>query len=499
MRFISKKGGVILKIVAAVAFVLLVISIELPRRMWNEQADRKELARKRMIEMSDCEILYMQEKGSFSKDLKEVFDYAVNFNDLKLNAPDVDIEILDIDTSKVRVSFTQVKHFSDLNVLTDGTTKPDNIEDKSKFTEFLGILGCPNPEIIMDSDADQIEMFLKDNKHKDFYRSLKEKYYKSSENETEVLYNVGKSVTIDLLPRNPKLNLKAQKITLSSPSHIEAIANYKGKKDIFWDFISKEKITISVDKDTNLVEQKVNMARYVFSDIENDNTPYLCPSTLDPFKVSFNLTAKVGMTVTFFNKASKKVAALIKDREVTDLTENTTVKNYFLNIVKLKSERKVAELVREYEMDGDSTYSTDEAKRKLFTKYFAEQLRDLVSKDQYDDKIEKSIDSPDYESEKNFSETNRFKILFDSNPGSDVAEEMKKDTNIKFLTDIAFVYNTEIIKIDTVSVKIESPINENSTFKGYERGLFQKKFLFGIEDDENAGYVDNGSPSWKTE
>lgn len=499
MRFMSKKGGITLKIVAVVAFILLVMSIELPRRMWNEQADRKELARKRMVEMSDCEVLYMQEKGSFSKNLKEVFDYAVNFNELKLNAPDVDIEILDIDTSKVRVSFTQVKHFSDLNVLTNGTTKPENIEDKKIFTEFLGVLGCPNPEIVMDSDADQIEIFLRDNKHKDFYRSLKEKYYKSSENETEVLYNVGKSVTIDLLPRNPKLNLKAQKIMLSSPSPIEAVANYKGTKDIFWDFISKDKIIIKVEKDPNLIEQEVNMARYVFTDIENDKTPYLCPSTLDPFKVNFNLTAKVGMTVSFFNKASKKIAAIIKDREVIDITDNETVKNYFLNIVKLKAERKVADMVREYEMDGDSTYSTDEAKRELFSKYFAEQLKDLVSKDQYDDKMEKSIDLPDYESEKNFSENERFKILFDSNPGLDVAEEMKKDTNIKYLSDIAFIYGTEILKIDTISVKIESPIDENSTFKGYERNLFEKKILFGIEDDGNAGYVDNGSTSWKTE
>jgi len=499
MRFISKKGGIILKIVAAVAFILLVLSIEIPRRMWNEQTERKELARKRMLEMSDCEFLYRQEKGSFDKDLKKVFDYAVNFNELQLNAPDIDIEVLDVDTSKVRVSFTQVKHFSDLNVLTNGTTKPENIEDKKKFTEFLGILGCPNPEIIMDSNADQIEMLLRDNKHKDFYRSLKEKYYKSSENETEFIYNVGKVITIDLLPKNPKLNLKAQKITLSSPSVIEAIANYKGTKDIFWDFLSKDKINININKDSTLFVQKVNMARYVFSDIENDNTPYLCPSTLEPFVVNFNLTAKVGMTVTFFNKASKKIAAIIKDKDAVDITDNETVKNYFLNIVKLKAERKVADLVREYEMDGDSTYSTDDEKRKLFTKYFAEQLRDLVSKDHYDDKMERSIDSPDYESEKNFSETNRFKILFDSNPGSDVAEEMKKDTNIKFLSDIAYVFNTEIIKIDTVSVKVGSPINENSTFKGYERNLFEKKILFGIEDDGNTGYVDNGSPSWKTE
>jgi hypothetical protein len=499
MRFRSKKGGVVLKIVAVVAFILLVMSIEVPRRMWSEQAERKELARKRMVEMSDCEILYMQEKGSFGKDLKEVFNYAQNFNNLKLNAPDIDIEILDIDTTRIRLSFTQVKHFSDLSVLTNGVKEPENIEAKGKFIEFLAGIGCPTPDIVMDSDAEQIEILLKTNPHKDFYRSLKEKYYKSSENETEVLYNAGKSATIELKLRNPKLNLKSQKIILSSPSNINAVANYKGKKEIFWDFVSKDKIQIEIKKDPALVEQNVNMAKYVFTDIEEDKTPYLCPSTLDPFKVNFNLSAQVGMSVTFFSKDSKKLGNLTKDKEVINLTDNSTVQNYFLNVAKLKTERKVSDLVREYEMDGDSTYSSDKAKSELFVKFFEEQLRDLVAKEHLTDELKKSIDSPDYESEKRFSKIERFKVLFEANPGYDVAEEIKKEANKKHLSNVSFFYNTEIIKIDTVSVRIQSPINENSEFRGYERGFFQKKFLFGIADDENAGYVDNGSPSWRTE
>jgi len=467
--------------------------------MWNEQSERKDLARKRMVEMSDCEILYMQEKGSFSKNLQEVFDYAVGFNNLRLNAPDIDIEVLDIDTTRIRLSFTQVKHFSDLNVLTNGSAKPENIEDKEKYIEFLGSIGCPTPDIVMNSSAEEIELLLKNNRYKDFYRSLKEKYYKSSENETEVLYDAGKSVTVDLLLRNPKLNLKSQKVVLTSPSNIQAVANYKGKKDIFWDFISKDRINFEVKTDSALITQRVNMANYVFTDIETDKTPYLCPSTLDPFKVNFNLSAQVGMSVTFFNKNSKKVKELTKDKEVIDLTDNSTVQNYFVNTVRLKTERKVADFVREYEMDGDSTYSNDEAKKELFVKFFAEQLKDIVSKEHLSDELKKSIDSPDYESEKNFSEKERFRILFESNPGYEASEELKKESNKQLLSDIAFFYETQIIKVDTVSVKIESPINENSVFKGYERSLFRKKFLFGIADDENAGYVDNGSPSWRTE
>jgi len=498
MRLKSQKGGVVLRIVAVLSCILLVLAIEVPKRSWKQQTERRDIARNRMLEMSDCEIVYMQEAGSFSKDLKAVYEYADKCNTLRVSAPDIEIEILDIDTTSVRISFSALKHFKDLDVVPKGQ-ELENIENKQKFIAFMESINCPTAELVMDSDAEQIDLLLKDNPNKNFYRSLKEKFYKSSENDTEVLYNAGRNISITLKGRNPKLALKSNTIRLSSNSNIQAIANYKGKKDIFWDFVSKDKITVDYNKDPALDEQMVNMAQYVFSDTEKDPTPYLCPSTLEPFAVNFNLSAQVGMSVAFFRNDYKDKAVLTKDKTVYPLTDNPTIQNYFLNIVKSKSERKVADLVREYEMDGDSTYSSDKAKAELFTKYFAEQLKELTAKEPVIDEVKKSIDSPDFESEAKFSEKERFGILFDASPGEQVAEEMKKEQNLKSLADISFFYNTEIIKIDTISVKITSPVNEKSVFNGYKRNFFQNKWLFGTDDDENAGYVDNGSPSWKTE
>jgi len=498
MRLKSQKGGIILKIVAVLSCILLILAIEVPKRSWKQQADRRDLARNRMLEMSDCEIVYMQEANSFSKDLKAVFDFAYKCNTLKVSAPDVDIEVLDIDTTSVRVSFSALKHFEDLDVVPNGQ-ELENIEKKENFIAFLESINCPTAELVMESDAEQIDMLLKDNPKKDFYRGLKEKFYKSSENETEVLYNAGRNISITLKGKNPKLTLKSNTIKLSSKSNIQAIANYKGKKDIFWDFVSKDKITVDFKKDPALEEQMVNMAQYVFSDIEKDPTPYLCPSTLDPFDVNFNLSAQVGMNVTFFRNDYKAKDAITKDKTVSSLKDNPVIQNYILNIVKSKSERKVTDLVREYEMDGDSTYSSEAAKAGLFSKFFAEQLKELTAKEPLVDEVKKSIDSPDYESETKFSEKERFGILFEATPGEQVTEEIKKEINIKSLSEISFFYSTEVLRIDTISVKISSPIKENSIFNGYQRNFFQNKWLFGIDDDENAGYVDNGSPSWKTE
>ena len=61
MRLKSQKGGIILKIVAVLSCILLILAIEVPKRSWKQQADRRDLARNRMLEMSDCEIVYMQE------------------------------------------------------------------------------------------------------------------------------------------------------------------------------------------------------------------------------------------------------------------------------------------------------------------------------------------------------------------------------------------------------------------------------------------------------
>lgn len=499
MRFRSKKGGMILKILSVIAFILLVLSIEVPRRAWNEQAKRTDLARKRMMEMSDCEIVYLQEKGSFSKDLKAVYDYAVNFDSLMVSRPDIDIEILDVDTTKVRVSFTQVKHFKDLNVVPKGRADLDNIEDKAKFTSYLESVGCPTASLIMESDAEEIEMLLKGETYKDHYRWLKEKFYKSSENETEKLFNGGKDISVTLQLRNPNLGLKSYNVHLSSRSNILAVANYKSEKDIYWDFISKDQIDLVMEKDETPEVQFVNMGRYVFPDFETDKTPYLCPSTLDQFKVSFNLSAQVGMNITFLKNDMEKFDDLTLNKEVIKLTDNQILSNYYLNTVKLRAERNVADFVREYEMDGDSTYSSEEQKTELFKRFFAERMNDFVANEPHKDELKKTIDSPESESEKRFSEQERFKLLFSANPGAAVSEEMKKEENKESLSNISCFYDTEILQIDTVSVKIQSPIDENSEFKGYSRNLLQKKFLFGIDDDKNAGYVDNGTPSWRNE
>lgn len=498
MRLKSQKGGIVLRIIAVLSLVLLILSIEVPKKSWEDQEKRIAKARTRMLEMSDCEIVYMQEAGSYSKDLKKIFDFATNCNTLKVSAPDIDIEVLDIDTTSLRISFTAVKHFKDLDVKPEGK-ELENIETKTAFIAFMESINCPTADIIMESDAEQIDMLLKDNPKKAFYRSLKEKFYKSSENDTEVLYNIGRNITVNLLSRNPNLTLKSNVIKLSSNSNIMAVANYKSKKDIYWDFISKDKIEINFKKDPALEEQAVNMAEYVFSDLENDKTPYLCPSTLEQFLVNFNLSAKVGMNISFFRNDYKDKAALTQGKTVLKLTDNPAIQNYFLSIAKTKTERKVSDMVREYEMDGDSTYSSDKAKAELFSKFFAEQIKELVAKEPLTEKSEKDIDAPDFESEVKFSEKERFAILFDSSPGEQVAEELKKEENTKSLSDISCFYSTEIMKTDTISVKIASPVNKNSVFKGYERNFLQNRMLFGIEDDENAGYIDNGTPTWKTE
>jgi len=496
MSFKSQKGGIILIIVAVLILILLVMSVQVPKKQWEEQAKRTEIARSRMLAMSDCEILYKQETGNFDKDLNKVYEFATNYNDLKMGAPDIDIEVLDMDSTSIRLSFTDITHFKDFNAVPEGQTL-DNIETKDKYTAYLSGIGCPDAEVVMESDAAQIDELLKENPHKIFYRSLKEKFYKSSENTTEVLYNAGKNVSVDIQTRNPNLTLKSQTIKLTSTSDILAIANYKSKKDVFWDFVSKDKISVSLNKNEALEEQSVNMAQYVFSNIYEDTTPYLCPSTLEQFNVSYNLMATVSMNVTFFKNDTKDLANITKGKNVHKVTDNPFVQNYFLNIVKAKAERKVTELVREYEMDGDSTYSSEKAKSELFSKFFAEQLTEVVKEPLVDEVKDKTIESPDTESDVRFSEEERFKILFDANPGEQVAEEIKKEINAISLSQISCFYSTNIVKTETSSVKIESPINENSVFKGYTRGLFQNKMLFGIDDDENAGYVDDGEPSWK--
>ena len=492
----SRKGNVVLKTLSVIAFILLVLSIEIPRRAWNKQADRQELAQKRMMDMSDFEVVYMQETEKFSKNLKEVFDFAMNYDTLKVSAPDIEVEVLTLDSSHIRISFSDYSHIEDLDVKNVVKKELENIEDKTKFIAFMKSIGCPKPEEVMNADVKEIEVLLEGNLHKDFYRSLKQKYYLASENDNEVIYNGGRDLSVTLKNRNPKLKLRSNSYKLSSTSNIELIANYKGDKDIYWDFISREKINIEYTPDTELDLQYVNMATYLLKDIETDKTPYMCPSTLDPFVIDFNLIAKIGMNIEFFRGEN---SGTLKDVEPQKLLDNEKIKNYFLNIAKLKSERKVADFVREYEMDGDSTYSGQNQKDSLFSDFFAGYLEDVAKEAQLADANTNSISSLDKNQEKNFSEEKRFDVLFQSNLAAIVANEMDKEDNAKLLEDISFSYTTDIIKIDTVSVKITSPINKNSEFKGYTRNLLEKKFLFGIRNDVNAGFVDNGSSSWKNE
>ncbi|MDA3838026.1 MAG: hypothetical protein PF574_03480 [Candidatus Delongbacteria bacterium] len=492
----SRKGNIVLKILSVIAFLLLVLSIEIPRRAWNQQVERQEFSQKRMMQMSDLEVVYMQETNHFSKDLKKIYDYAIKNDSLQVSAPDIEIEILTMDSTHIRISYSDYSHIEDLDVENVVKKTLENIEDKTKFIAFMKSIGCPTPEEVMDADIDEIEILLKGNLHKDFYRSLKQRYYLARENDNEHIYDGGKDLNITLKNKNPKLKLRSNSIKLSSPSNIETIAIYSGEKDIYWDFISREKISIVKNYDPELDLQHVNIGRYLLQDIETDKTPYLCPSTLDPYLVDFNLIAKVGMNIEFFK--GENTGELI-DIESEKLIDNEKIKNYFLNIAKLKSERVVADFVREYEMDGDSTYSSQEQQDSLFSKFFAEYLRDVAKKAPLADAITNSISSLEKDQEKNFSEEAMFDLLFRSSMAEIVINEISKENNTKALEELSFAYTTSIIKVDTVSVKISSPINKNSQFKGYSRNFFEKQFLFGIEDDVNAGSIDNGTSSWKSE
>jgi hypothetical protein len=497
MMFVtSRKGNIVLKILSVIAFILLVLSIEIPRRAWNQQVERQELAQKRMMEMSDLEVVYMQETGHFSKDLKSIYDYAIKNDSLLVSARDIELEILNMDSTHLRISFSDYSHIEDLDVKNVVKKNLDNIEDKNKFIDFIKSIGCPKPEEVMNADVKEIEELLKGNLHKDFYRSLKEKYYLARENDNEHIYNGGKDLIISLKNRNPKLKLRSNSIKLASSSNIEIVANYKGDKDIYWDFISREKIRIVKYKNPELDLQYVNMAKFLLKDVDTDKTPYLCPSTLDPYIVDFNLIAKVGMNIEFFRGEN---TGDLKDIEPQKLLDNEKIQNYFLNIAKLKSERVVADFVREYEMDGDSTYSSKDQQDSLFRKFFAEYLEDVAKEAPLADANTNSISSLEKHQEKSFSEEERFILLFNSNMADIVMNEIGKKNNAKALEDISFAYTTSIIKVDTVSVKITSPINSKSVFKGYTRNFLEKKFLFGIADDVNAGFVDNGSSSWKSE
>ena len=443
----NKKGSILLKILSAAAILLLWFSIETPRSMWLEQKEREEIAQNRMISMSELETIYMQETGHFSENVKDLYNYAVDFDTLLVGAPELELEIMTLDTSKIRISFNDYDRVEDLNVVRADGAKLKAIESNT----------------------------VKAN---------------------ETLYNVGNEITVSLKMKDKNLNLHSHQIKINSTSSIEAVAKYKGDKDIYWDFAAKNgKLTFEKVIIPEYEEQRVNMARYILNDFDHDKTPYLCPSTNEPFRVTFNLNAKIYLKINFF-KGDNKDESLM-NQTVLNITDNEKVKNYFLNIANLKAERKVSDLVREYEMDADSTYSKQEAKDSLFAAYFKEYLKTSAIKEAVTDSISKSLSATNLDQDIKFSEEKRFNTLFALNLAEKVTKQLDDQENINYLNTIKCVYKTGIVNIDTVSVKIESPINEKSVFKGYQRTLLQK--YFGVEDDQNHGFVDNNRPSWKKE
>ena len=441
MAEFTKKGNIVVKIVILALGFLLLMAVLVPRKMWEEQKQRTDLAHARMVDMADCQVIYMQEKGSFDKDLEKVYKYSVA-NEMVVGAPELEIEILELDTSAIRLSFTDRDHIEDLKVLTPVMTKA--------------------------------EKQLKKN---------------------EVVYNPVNKISFTLKNLDSKIGLKTDTVSMSSDAPIAVKAFYKGTSDIYWEVRSESKINFTINKAP--VEQKVNIARYVLSDFENDKTPYLCPSTLSQFNTEFNLNAKIYMRVKFFKGDINE--GLLGDKTPVKVTGNETLKNYFLNIAKLKAERMVGDMVREYELEGDSTHSSDSAKAILFSAKFKEYLTNAGNEEAVIDSISSSLSSIDTDMGKNFSEEKRFENLFASSPGENVLAEMKKAENIAELEKFNVVYSTRTGKIDTVSVKISSPITDNSEFKGVSRGFFETEAVFGVKDDVNHGYVDNGRPNWKKE
>lgn len=493
----NMKGGVLLKILIVAACILLILSVEVPRRMWNAQKEREALAHERMVSMNDCQLVYRQETNHFNKDLKKVYDF-VNNNLLKVNAADIELEFLTVDSTNLRISFNDYKHIADLDV-------------------------------------------------KDLKGQPPVKSAEQGISDYDIIHDPVKGFVIGLKNKDSKLGLASGQVTLTSESPITATARYKKKDDIYWDFESKTPIrtvvrklyTISQDLETektksfltengfnfskesmygknNLVwltfdeykmvdgelgednklteTQKVHMGRYVLSDPEDDE-PYLCPSTRDPFKVSYNLAASVGMKVSFFK--GDKVPEGYENELAQPVSSNDKVKEFFKSIVRRKAERSVTDFVREYEIDGDSSYSSDEKKTELFGKYVTEWLQENGSKEPISEQDKKSLNSTDKEYNKDFSKEMRFNKFFGTPAGEKIDNEINKPENVELLSQFNYVYQTFINKIDTVSVKLECPIDENSSFSGIKRNFLQKMSVFGIDNDDNHGYIDDGRVSWK--
>jgi len=491
----TRKGGIILKILAVLALLLMIIAIQVPQKMWAEQTAREELARKRMLDMNECEIAYMQEVGSYEKDLKKVYDYITTHN-MALGAPEIETEILAIDTSSMRLNINDYKHCKDLSVVR---------ADKEELVKLPGLITRPN----------------------------------------EHHYYCGNEVVIRAMLRDEKLGLYSDYITLKADDSIKAVAVYKNEKDIFWDFSAAGKIKFTRNKvyslqagkdqaaivsyfnskkieivksidganqlvflnDAQLAElsasfdptaylqeaQSVSMARYLLTDIDTDTEPYLCPSTKDPFKVNFNLSGKFFLKVKFFNADTK--GAVTGDL----ISGNEKAYNFFLNMVKLKADRKVNDFVREKEIEGDKSFSSQAKKDELFAKHFNEFLSSGLKDAAISDSISNTLTATDETQEQDFSDEKKMEILFTASPGELALSESKKPANAALLNKVLFSMKIGSDKVDVTSLKISSPITETSTFRGYTRSFLQSRSLFGVSDDKNHGFVDNGRASWKKE
>ncbi|MBN1969563.1 MAG: hypothetical protein JW870_09370 [Candidatus Delongbacteria bacterium] len=440
----NRKGGIILKLLVACALVLLFLSIDIPRRMWNEKLERTKIAHERMKTMFNLSILYMQETGSYNGDLKEVYDFAVNYDTLKVNAPEIETEILDLDTNQIRIDFNDYKRISDL-VVTDA-----------------------NGNFIQKIEKDSLKIY-------------------------QTAYAGSKELNVTLKLRDSKLGLTPDVIKLTCEEPIKVIANRKTEKDIYWDFYANKRIDQERIKPESII-QKVNMARYVIDEMK-DTEPYLCPSTKEKFNVNFNLSAKVKMDLEFSLKEDFDTL-LFADRSFEKITSNENLLNFFLEKVSLKSTNAVADFVREHEVDGDSTYSNDKSKDSLFNIFFVDKVEEVLKNENWKETENRNLRSIDTDKEKNFSPEKQFNLFFSVTLPAKVQPLLSNEKVANKLSMINVIYNTQIYDIDTLSVKISSPITENSVFRGYERNALESKSVFGVEDDENHGYIDDGDESW---
>lgn len=491
----TRKGGIILKILALLAFLLMVIAILIPKKMWEEQTKRTEIAHKRMLDMNECEIAYMQENGTYEKDLKKVYDYIATHT-MGVGAPEMETEILAVDSTSFRASFSDIKHVKDITAI-----RTDNQE----LVRLPGLATRPY----------------------------------------EHLFYCGSEIKIALIMKDEKLDLYSDYLLASSSDSIFANAIYKNEKEIIWEFSSKSKFTMTKYKayslqagknlepvlnhfagkkievkksadglnqvvflsDGQMSEfssyfdpaaflqeaQNVSMSRYLLTDVDNDKEPYLCPSTLDNFKVNYNLSGKFYLKVKFFRGETEGYSKGEK------LASNEQAKNYFINMVKLKAERKMNDFIREKEVEGDSSLSKPDKKNALFAKYFNEFIAIGLKEGAISDSISNTLTALDETQEQDFSEEKKLNILFNVAPGELALSEAAKPENAALINSVLFTMSQGTDKIDVTSLKISSPITESSTFRGYTRSFLQSKAFFGVADDKNHGFIDNGRASWKKE